>query len=389
MTDPEELPDLDDEGAPTSGRGRRRDPAPETRLSRLLAYVLRHRPDAIEVHPDSQGWVRVAELVEAITAHRRLGFPVDEAFLERVVESDPRRRFEIDRTADEEGPRSIRARYGHTFAGTRTAGEALNPANLPEFLFVAATRSELQRVLGGSRVTPITEDVDSSVELVPSHGRALKLAQAKARDTEDEPCVLVIDAARAARAGEAMFCRGDGDSYLAPSVPRSYVFNARRGFREQHSAGGVVVRGEGDQAEVLLIATSRSRGARSAAGRRTRGRERWELPKGKINPGEDPTDTAVREIREETGITANLKLGPFVGEIYYGFRVPEGVPIFKTVYYWVVRCLDDGDDALLRPARDEGLVAVEWVPAHQAIARVAYGNLRPIVERACEILDLG
>src|SRR2546421_7754279 len=61
---------------------------------------------------------------------------------------------------------------------------------------------------------------------------------------------------------------------------------------EQVSAGGVVVRGTGDRAEVVLVSVGPQR--------------RWQLPKGLVEPGEAPEAAAVREVREEAGGAADL-----------------------------------------------------------------------------------
>lgn len=57
-------------------------------------------------------------------------------------------------------------------------------------------------------------------------------------------------------------------------------------------AGGIIIRRDGPGLAVLI-------------GRRRENGE-WRLPKGKIDPGETPEQTAIREIREETGIEATI-----------------------------------------------------------------------------------
>ena len=53
------------------------------------------------------------------------------------------------------------------------------------------------------------------------------------------------------------------------------------------AAGGVVVRGDGDDREVVLVHRPKY--------------DDWTLPKGKAEPGESDEDCAVREVEEETG----------------------------------------------------------------------------------------
>ncbi|HXT19293.1 MAG TPA: NUDIX domain-containing protein, partial [Thermoanaerobaculia bacterium] len=78
--------------------------------------------------------------------------------------------------------------------------------------------------------------------------------------------------------------------------------------QHHHSAGGLVVRG----GEVLLIAPR--------AGR-------WQLPKGHVEPGEAPTEAAVREVREETGVSARVV--DTLPSIDYSYEVDGRVRIHK------------------------------------------------------------
>ncbi|HWM10652.1 MAG TPA: NUDIX domain-containing protein, partial [Solirubrobacteraceae bacterium] len=81
------------------------------------------------------------------------------------------------------------------------------------------------------------------------------------------------------------------------------------------SYGGVVVRRE----DVLVITPI---GKRRVTG----------LPKGGPNPGESPEQTAAREVREETGVTATV-LGP-LGDVNYWYR-RSGRRVYKTVHFYL------------------------------------------------------
>ncbi len=83
----------------------------------------------------------------------------------------------------------------------------------------------------------------------------------------------------------------------------------------ERSAGGLLVRGP----EVLLISLA--------------GGERWQLPKGHVEPGESEEQAAVREVREETGVTGRpLERLP---EIEYWF-VQAGQRVHKQVDYFLL-----------------------------------------------------
>ena len=58
--------------------------------------------------------------------------------------------------------------------------------------------------------------------------------------------------------------------------------------------------------------------------------EGWVLPKGTVEPGEEYKDTAIREVKEETGATATII--QYVGKSQYSFTVP-GDTVEKEVTY--------------------------------------------------------
>jgi putative RNA 2'-phosphotransferase len=75
-------------------------------LSKFLSYVLRHKPDAIGLTLDSQGWASIDEL---ITKANAAGTKFDQIALLRVVETSDKKRFSVS----PDGLR-IRAAQGHS-----------------------------------------------------------------------------------------------------------------------------------------------------------------------------------------------------------------------------------------------------------------------------------
>ncbi|NPA47978.1 MAG: RNA 2'-phosphotransferase [Thermococci archaeon] len=76
------------------------------RVSKLMAYILRHSPEEFGLKPDAEGFVPLGELVKAL----QTAYPgVTEGFVREIVARDPKGRYEI-----RDG--RIRARYGHSFA---------------------------------------------------------------------------------------------------------------------------------------------------------------------------------------------------------------------------------------------------------------------------------
>ena len=118
------------------------------------------------------------------------------------------------------------------------------------------------------------------------------------------------------------------------------------------------------------------------ASRRTRrGDLAWGLPKGLIEPAEEPQETAVREVREETGLEAEIEED--LGEISY-FYVWDGVRVRKSVRFFLMRAT--GGDVSLH---DHEMEEIRWYPLREALAAASYPSEREVLERAAGHLDPG
>ena len=143
--------------------------------------------------------------------------------------------------------------------------------------------------------------------------------------------------------------------------------STRSATRTEVSAGGVVYRLEDGEIEVIL-----------AARRTRRGDLAWGLAKGGIEAEESPEQAAVREVREETGIEAEIEAS--LGETRY-FYVWEDVRIRKTVHFFLMRATGgDPND------RDDEMEDVKWFPLEHALKRAAYRGEREVLGRAAEHL---
>ncbi|GAA1212421.1 hypothetical protein GCM10009675_37060 [Prauserella alba] len=109
------------------------------------------------------------------------------------------------------------------------------------------------------------------------------------------------------------------------------------------------------------------------------GRLLWSLPKGHIEDGETVEDTAVREVREETGIVARV-IRP-LGSIDYWF-VAERRRIHKTVHHFLLEAHGGelSDD-------DVEVTEVAWVPLDELDSRLAYTDERKLVRKARELFE--
>jgi 8-oxo-dGTP pyrophosphatase MutT (NUDIX family) len=123
------------------------------------------------------------------------------------------------------------------------------------------------------------------------------------------------------------------------------------------SYGGVVVRG----AELLVITPA---GKRRVTG----------LPKGGSNPGESGAETAVREVREETGVTATVREP--LGDVQYWYR-RGGMRVFKTVHFYLCDYVS-GSTA----DHDHEVEDARWIPLADAGHKLSYPGERALIERA-------
>ena len=121
------------------------------------------------------------------------------------------------------------------------------------------------------------------------------------------------------------------------------------------AAGGLVWKKEPEEDKLLII-------------HRTRHDNEWTLPKGKRNIGEDWQETALREVREETGCT-ELRLGSFAGVITY--PIEEGQ---KIVLFWNME--SEGECEF---QANEEVKKVKWLAPREALKLLRYPKERALI----------
>ncbi len=115
----------------------------------------------------------------------------------------------------------------------------------------------------------------------------------------------------------------------------------------------------------------------------TRSGRRWQLPKGHIEAGETPEQAAVREIREETGVTGRI-IAPLPGVEYW--YVERGqARIHKTVDYFLLDYVGGTTEDF--DARE--VSGASWFPWDEGISRLSFENERQVVTVAREVHDKG
>jgi len=164
----------------------------------------------------------------------------------------------------------------------------------------------------------------------------------------------------------------------------------------ENSAGGVVLRKMRGRWYLAVIEPQMSRPRRTIKAyttRRTPGdAELIALPKGSIDTGEKPEETALREVREETGIRADL-LGK-LDEIRYIYVRNWGnrAKVYKTVTFFLLM-YKSGRLGNIAPAMRVEVQNAFWLPLEEGPAKLSYKGERDVVARALDYVashpDLG
>ncbi len=109
-------------------------------------------------------------------------------------------------------------------------------------------------------------------------------------------------------------------------------------FKPIDAGGGVVVNENGD---VLMIFR----------------RGKWDLPKGKLDDGEEIDECALREVSEETGLK-KLKLGDKICDTYHVYSQKKKNLLKRTAWYKMKGSAKEKP----KPQAEENIIEAKWVP---------------------------
>ncbi|RBP38103.1 RNA:NAD 2'-phosphotransferase (TPT1/KptA family) [Roseimicrobium gellanilyticum] len=299
------------------------------KTSKFLSRVLRHRPEDIGLELDGTGWADVDEL---ITCASLRGNDLSRDLLARVVAEDDKRRFALS----DDGSK-IRAVQGHSVA----IDLGLSHTQPPNLLYhgtathrIASIRAEGLRP-GSRRHVHLSNDEAAAVEVGKRHG---------------EPVALTVRSAEMAAKGH-LFFRSDNGVWLTDAVPPGFIEIPTAATEsidvipELQSCGFLVFRRTPQLAFLLM-----------------RHADRYDLPKGHRVDGESELQCALRELREETGLTPNcveLLEGFRHDSTYYPrYRRLGGKRVKKTVSIFLGWLADDPAISITEHA------GYEWIPWH-------------------------
>jgi 8-oxo-dGTP pyrophosphatase MutT (NUDIX family) len=125
-------------------------------------------------------------------------------------------------------------------------------------------------------------------------------------------------------------------------------------------------------------------GVRSAGRIKQRSDEevRWSLAKGTPDVGETLEETALREVREETGLDVEIQANIKSIDYWFSDRVGE-VRYHKTVHFYLMVPIG-GNTGQHDPEFD----VVEWFPSQRALEVLQYANEVEVLRQALELISL-
>jgi putative RNA 2'-phosphotransferase len=172
------------------------------RTSKFLSFVLRHKPEAIGLALDGDGWANIDTLIACAAKD---GTTLDRALIAQVVETNDKKRFAISSDG-----RNIRAVQGHSTESVNLTHVEKEP---PALLYHGTATRFLDSImakglLAGSR---------HHVHLSPDTETAIKVGQ-----RHGKPVVLLVDAA-AMRAAGAKFFLSENGVWLTAHVPPEFL----------------------------------------------------------------------------------------------------------------------------------------------------------------------
>ncbi len=123
----------------------------------------------------------------------------------------------------------------------------------------------------------------------------------------------------------------------------------------ENTAGGVIFRrNSNNEVEILMIQDAK---------------DRWTIPKGHIEEGEKPDETAKREIEEETGLK-DIKIHRWLGKVNFQYRRQQSLVLIAMQVY-LVEALKNTDKVI----KEDWMNDIKWFPAMEALDKIEYEDI--------------
>ena len=241
---------------------------------------------------------------------------------------------------------------------------------IPDILYHATTKSFVEQY---KKLGMLSLPGQKKIFLSTNESQAWQVAH---RLSKHDAEVLIVDANQATYNG--IYLQKNRNSlYTCSEIPIRFVLNLQRAFDKQVSSGSIPFYYD-EQVGLQLVSILMKREVFSS----------WEIPKGKVEEGEHPRETAVRELREEVGYTGEVRCIDYLGEMRFGFLTPQKNSRLKVQHVYLFQVMDYGD--VFTPLLSEGIQQVKWFSIDEMLENVGHYSLVPKIFKAKRILqDLG
>lgn len=174
------------------------------RISKFLSLILRHKPEALPIELDAQGWADLDEIIEKM---QRKGMEVDQSIIESVVANNDKQRFRLDLAN-----RRIRANQGHSI----DIDLALAPSVPPKELFHGTATRFIDSIMEKGLIRGSRQHVHLSLDI----GTATKVGS-----RHGKPTILKVDAEAMHQQG-FVFYVSENRVWLTEHVPVEFLSRA-------------------------------------------------------------------------------------------------------------------------------------------------------------------
>jgi 8-oxo-dGTP diphosphatase len=155
-------------------------------------------------------------------------------------------------------------------------------------------------------------------------------------------------------------------------------------MEREYSAGGVVLR---PRQQRWWVAVIEPQGRRKPGTPANTPATVLALPKGNVDQGEKPEETAVREVREETGVEADLVAKLSDIKYIYVRSWGDRQRVFKVVSFFLLR-FRSGRIGQITPGMRREVRQAMWLPLDEALEKLSYRGEREVVKLAQEYLKV-
>ena len=104
----------------------------------------------------------------------------------------------------------------------------------------------------------------------------------------------------------------------------------------------------------------------------------WDLPKGKLEVGETEEQAAVRELKEETGLTGTIIPG-FKQALSYIFKNRDGSIVSKDVVFFTGPVTDQ------KISLSDEHIGYKWLPLNEALQQLTFKNAQQLLKMADQV----